>query len=66
MTVAALVDAFLQDPEKLALRSRSEIERRLRRNVVPAIGAVKVSELHRRDVRNITDAMLRRHGASRA
>ena len=60
MTVAGLVDAYLADPEKSALRSRDEIERRLRRNVVPVIGAVKLSELRRRDVLNVTDAMLRR------
>lgn len=60
MTVAALVDAYLADPEKAALRSRREIERRIRRNVVPAIGTVKLADLHRRDLRNITDAMLRR------
>jgi integrase len=60
MTVAGLVDAYLADPEKAALRSRAEISRRLRRNVVPVIGEVKLSELRRRDVRNVTDAMLRR------
>ena len=60
MTIAGLVDAYLADPEKSALRSKAEIERRLRRNVVPVIGAVKLSELRRRDVRNVTDAMLRR------
>ena len=60
MTVAGLVGAYLADPEKAALRSKDEIERRLRRNVVPVIGAVKVAELRRRDVRNVTDAMLRR------
>ena len=38
MTVAGLVEAYLADPEKAALRSRDEIERRLRRNVVPVIG----------------------------
>ena len=59
-TVAALVDAYLADPEKAALRSKAEIERRLRRNIVPVIGQVKISELRRRDVRNVTDAMLRR------
>jgi integrase len=60
MTIAGLVDAYLADPEKSALRSKAEIERRLRRNVVPVIGAVKLSELRRRDLRNVTDAMLRR------
>ena len=60
MTVAGLVDAYLADPEKSALRSRAEIERRLRRNVLPVIGEVKLTELRRRDVRNVTDPMLRR------
>jgi integrase len=60
MAVAGLVDAYLADPEKAALRSRDEIARRLRRNVVPVIGSVKLSELRRRDLRNVTDAMLRR------
>jgi integrase len=60
MTVAALVDAYLADPERAALRSRAEIERRLRKNVIPIIGGVKVSELRRRNVRNVTDVILRR------
>jgi hypothetical protein len=37
MTVSTLVDVYLADPERAALRSKAEIERRLRRNVVPAI-----------------------------
>jgi Arm DNA-binding domain len=45
MTVAALVSACLADPKKAALRSRKEIERRLRKNVVPVIGEVKLTEL---------------------
>ena len=60
MTVAALVEAYLTAPERAALRSKAEIERRLRKNVVPVIGEVKLAELRRRDVRNVTDAMLRR------
>ena len=55
MTVAGLVEAYLADPEKAALRSKPEIERRLRRNAVPIIGGIKLSELRRRDVRNVTD-----------
>jgi integrase len=54
------VDVYLADPERAALRSKEEIERRLRRNVVPTIGEVKLAELRRRDVRNVTDTMLRR------
>jgi integrase len=59
-TLASLIDAYLADPEKAAMRSRAEVERRLRKNVLPVIGAVKVTELRRRDVRNVTDAILRR------
>jgi integrase len=60
MTVAGLVDAYLVDPEKAGLRSRDEIERRLRKNVAPIIGDVKVAALRRRDVRTVTDAILSR------
>lgn len=60
MTVAGVVDAYLADPEKAALRSKAEIDRRLRKNVLPIIGAVKLAELRRRDVRNVTDAILKR------
>lgn len=60
LTVEGLVDKYLEDPEKAGLRSLREIERRLKRNVVPMIGQVKISELRRRDVRNVTDAILRR------
>ena len=57
MNVAALVDAYLADPERAALRSKAEIERRLRRNVVPVIGEVRLvgaasarrAKRHRRD-----------------
>jgi integrase len=60
LTVSGLAAAYLGDPERAALRSRAEIERRLRRNVLPLIGNIKLSDLRRRDLRNITDAMLRR------
>jgi integrase len=60
MTVAGLVEAFLSDPEKAALRSKPEIERRLRRNVLPIIGDIKIAELRRRDARNVTDPIIKR------
>jgi integrase len=60
MTIEGLVGAYLRDPEKAALRSRDEIQRRLNRNVVPMIGALKLSDLRRRDVRSVTDAILNR------
>jgi hypothetical protein len=66
MTVGALVEAFLADPQRQALRTKREIARRFRRNVVPAIGNVKLTQLKRRDVRNVTDAILRRGAKAEA
>jgi integrase len=66
LTVAGLIDAYVADPEKAALRSIREISRRLRRNVVPKIGAVLLSELRRRDVRNVTEALARRSAMTEA
>jgi integrase len=60
MTVADLVNAYMADPNRAGLRSRHAIERRLHKNVVPIIGAVKLDELRRRDVRNVNDVILRR------
>jgi integrase len=66
MNVAGLVDVYLADPEKAALRSFDEIARRLRRNVVPVIGALKIAEMRRRDVRNCTDPIVARGSAAEA
>lgn len=66
MTIAGLIESYLADPEKSALRSKAEIERRLRKNVVPVIGALKLSELRRRDLRNVTDVLLRRDAKTEA
>ena len=60
ITIEGLTVAYLADLDQRQVRSRKEVERRLRFNVIPTIGAVKFSELHRRDVRLVTDAMLRR------
>jgi integrase len=60
MDVAALVTAYMADPKRAALRSKREIERRLRRNVIPVIGDVRLDELRRRDVRNVSDQIMRR------
>lgn len=60
MTVSGLVEVYLADPEQRALRSIDEKERRLEKNVRPVIGSVKIVDLKRRDVRNVTDPILRR------
>lgn len=60
MTVARLIDTYLADPEKQKRRSHDEVGRRLHRNVVPLIGAVRLDKLRRRDVRTVCDPLLRR------
>ena len=42
------------------LRSAAEIERRLRKNVEPVIGDVRLAELHRRDINRVVDAIMKR------
>ena len=55
-TVAALSETYLRSIS--GLRSRPEIERRLRRDVLPIIGHIPLDELHRRDVTRVIDAKI--------
>src|SRR5262245_58739450 len=55
-TVAALAETYLRSIK--GLRSVKEIERRLRRDVLPVIGHIPLGELHRRDVTRVIDAKL--------
>src|SRR5262249_45785242 len=55
-TVAALAETYLRSIS--GLRSRPEIERRLRRDVLPVIGHIPLDELHRRDVTRVIDAKI--------
>jgi integrase len=48
------------------LRSADEIKRRIYRNVVPVIGNVKLSELHRRDATRVVDAVTKRNAPTEA
>ena len=57
MTLAALIGAYLDHPDKLKLRGHAAIKRRLLRNVVPVIGNVTIAELHRRDVQRAIDVI---------
>jgi integrase len=66
ITVAALAELYLASPEKAALRSVKEIERRLRRNALPIIGAIKAAKLTRRDMRNVLDPVTQRGAAIQA
>jgi integrase len=60
ITVAELVDLYLADPQKAALRSATHLRWRLHHNVVPVIGRVELASLAKRDIRNVTDRILRR------
>jgi integrase len=53
-TVAALAEVYLKSVS--GKRSAKEIERRLRKDVLPIIGHIPLRELHRRDVTRVLDA----------
>jgi integrase len=59
MTVASLVESYVEK-HVAGLRSADEIKRRLHRNIVPVIGNVKLSELHRRDATRVIDKVAKR------
>jgi integrase len=60
MTLAGLIESYLAKHVRPNLRSAAAIERRLDKNVMPVIGAVRVAELHRRDVNRVLDPILAR------
>jgi integrase len=62
MTVAMLVESYLAKHVRVNLRSSSakQVERRLRKNVLPLIGNVRLADLHRRDVNRVLDAIVGR------
>jgi integrase len=53
-SVAALAEVYIKNVS--GLRSAREIERRLRKDVLPVIGHIPLRELHRRDVTRVIDA----------
>jgi integrase len=55
-TIAALAESYLKASN--GKRSVREIERRLRRDILPIIGHIQLPELHRRDVTRVIDAKL--------
>jgi integrase len=60
MTVAGMIESFLEKHARPNLRSAGEIERRLMRNVAPIIGSMKACDLHRRDMNRVVDPVLAR------
>jgi integrase len=58
MTVGGLVEAYVAT--KKGIKTCRELRRRLRADVVPVIGTVKLADLHRRDVHRVLDPILER------
>ncbi|MGB7617611.1 MAG: integrase arm-type DNA-binding domain-containing protein, partial [Pseudolabrys sp.] len=66
ITVAELVNRYVADPDKARLRSIKEIKRRLDRNALPTIGTIGLAQLARRDVRDVTDRIMKRGARTQA
>src|SRR5262249_16875354 len=64
MNVAALTDIYVKSLK--GKRSFRQVERLLRRDVLPIIGSIPRSELHRRDVTRVVDAKAAPIAARRA
>jgi integrase len=65
MTVNDLAARYVEI-HAAGLRSADEIKRRIYRNIVPVIGNVKLSELHRRDATRVVDAVTKRNAPGEA
>jgi integrase len=59
MTVTALVESYIEK-HVASLRTAAEIERRIRRNIIPVIGDLKLADFHRRDVNRCIDPIAKR------
>jgi integrase len=66
ITFAELVSRYLSDPDKMRLRSIHEIRRRLHRDVLPIIGDIRLAQLTKRDVRDVTDKIMKRQARTAA
>jgi integrase len=59
MTVAMLVESYIQKHAS-TIRSGAEIARKMRSDVLPVIGDMKLAELHRRDIHRVLDPIKER------
>jgi integrase len=60
MLVHDLINNYVEKHAKPNLRSARGLERRLRKDVAPLIGAVRLGDLHKRDCNRPIDAIMRR------
>jgi integrase len=59
MTVANLVETYITR-HLVGLRSAGDVERRIRRNIIPVIGGIALADLHRRDATRVIDTVASR------
>ena len=60
VTLADVATAYLEQHVRPSLRSAPAIERRLRKNTLPVIGKVPLTDLHRRDINAVLSPILAR------
>lgn len=65
-TVEHLTTAFITDRRRRDRRTVDDMERVMKADVVPVIGTVALSHLHRRDLVKVTDAVLSRGAKTQA
>ena len=69
MTISALIPLYIEKPHRKTGKPRravKQIKRRLDTNVVPIIGAVKLSDLHRRDAQRVIAPIMKRNAPGEA
>ena len=60
MTVADVVQLYLDQHVRPTLKSAKAVERRLKKNCLPFIGTVALAELHKRDMHRVTARIIER------
>jgi integrase len=65
LTVAELFDRYITDPDKAKLKSLYDIKCRFK-NALPIIGHIRLTELTKRDVKDVTDKILKRGARTQA
>jgi hypothetical protein len=59
-SVSGLIESYLAKHVRPALRSAQAIERRLTKNVIPIIGNVALTDLHKREINRVLDPVIER------
>jgi integrase len=60
LTVASLCESYLEKHVRPNLRSAANVEQRLRKNIIPMIGSVRLADLHPRDINATLDPIVKR------